>query len=578
MKEERPQDPWREEAWEARCLASLQRVWAEAPTGILVTGGAEHRLLYQNQSCIDLLGVLPLGEPIQRLLPHSTALGVDRLTSVLRTGQTVRTDAHTLPMPDMHGRPIVMRYIMAPLGDPPRAVVTMGEDVTAHTLTARALKRTAFLADVTQQMITADDPTTALQRLTDCLTHGLVDMAAVYILPEGQQELRGVPLPPEVLSLGSGISALGPPPSLGQASQWDAERWRTVLRAGRPIVIPLTPEGMAGVAPEPAGRAWLTGAGMRHLAAVPLVVAGTLSAVLVVGVGADGLGARQDDLPRLEDVAARAAVAIDRIRSARQLRSVALQLQRALLPPRPPKIAGMQVAARYIAGAPNVEVGGDWWHMHDHGHGRVSAGIGDVSGRGLEAASVMGQVSAAMRAAGIAGLSPAAVLTLLDSMLDDIVAGSDRDAMSPQFATACYLALDRHDRSVIASSAGHLPILVRHSDARVERWSPSPGPPLGLGVGGYRESRYRIESGDTIVLYTDGLVESRVEPLEDGLRALTGLLQAAPTERAEGIADHLVSGMNRGHGNGLDDVALLVLRWVEEGAGTDVNPPAVALS
>ena len=80
------------------------------------------------------------------------------------------------------------------------------------------------------------------------------------------------------------------------------------------------------------------------------------------------------------------------------------------------------------------------------------------------------------------------------------------------------------------------------------------------------------------MLYTDGLVESRVEPLEDGLRALTGLLQAAPTERAEGIADHLVSGMNRGHGNGLDDVALLVLRWVEEGAGTDVNPPAVALS
>ena len=80
------------------------------------------------------------------------------------------------------------------------------------------------------------------------------------------------------------------------------------------------------------------------------------------------------------------------------------------------------------------------------------------------------------------------------------------------------------------------------------------------------------------MLYTDGLVESRVEPLEDGLRALTGLLQAAPTDQAEGIADYLVTGMNRGHGNGLDDVALLVLRWDEGAVGTDANPPAAALS
>lgn len=80
------------------------------------------------------------------------------------------------------------------------------------------------------------------------------------------------------------------------------------------------------------------------------------------------------------------------------------------------------------------------------------------------------------------------------------------------------------------------------------------------------------------MLYTDGLVESRAEPLENGLRALTGLLQAAPTDRAEGIADHLVSGMNRSHGNGLDDVALLVLRWDEGAVGANAHPPAAALS
>jgi serine phosphatase RsbU (regulator of sigma subunit) len=541
-------------------MAAFERVWRDSPTGVVVTRGTDHRLIYQNQSAVDLLGLLPLGSPVRQALPQVTALGLERLNSVLRTGETVRTEAHRLPITDVHDRPIFMRYVMAPLGDPPWAVVTMGENVTAHVHTKRALERTTLLADLAQRMITAQDPATALQQLTDALVRDLVDLAAVYIFPENAVEPDAPPLPPDVLSLSKRLAGLGEPPRTGDRSAANAEQWRAVLREGRPLLIPLSVHAMPAVTDDPDAMAWLTAAGLTHLVAVPLVVAGTLSAMLVTGSRAEDLEVTEDDLPFWVDVAARAATGIDALRASRQQRNIAAQLQQALLPPSPPPIDGLDVAGLYIAGSPNVEVGGDWWHVLDLGGGKVAAGIGDVSGRGLAAASVMGQVSAAMRAGGVAQLSPGPLLALLDTVLRDVVAGVDRDAMSPQFATACYAVLDRAGGSVVAANAGHLPLLVRQHDRRVKRFETPPGTPLGLGMGDYREVRYPLAPGDTLVLYTDGLVESRTEALEVGLQRLSRLLGAAPTTCADDIAEYLVSGMDRRQGHGPDDVALLVLR------------------
>lgn len=172
----------------------------------------------------------------------------------------------------------------------------------------------------------------------------------------------------------------------------------------------------------------------------------------------------------------------------------------------------------------------------------------------------MGQLSAAMRAGGLAQLEPRALLKLLDTLLGDIVAGADNDAMSPQFATACYVRLDLGRQSLVAANAGHLPPLVRQRDGRVKRLDTLPGAPLGLGMGDYPEARYRLAVGDTLVLYTDGLVESRTEHLDAGLQRLSGLLARAPAASASAIADYLISGMNRRHGQGPDDIALLVMR------------------
>lgn len=541
-------------------MAAFERVWQESPVAVLVTGGTEHRLIYQNQCCIELLGQLSLGTPIQRLLPQVTSIGLDRLNSVLCTGETVRTEAHWLPFTDVKGRPLAMRYVMAPLGDPPWAVVTMGADVTAHVHALRDLERAAFLADLTERMITAQDPAAALKQLTDALARDLVDVAAVYIAPEDDADPDAPPLPPDVLSLSPRIAALGGPPLPNTGSDSNAEQWRTVLRQGKPLLIPLSRESLSGVTHDAGTIAWMTAAGLTHLIAVPLVVAGTLSAVLVTGCRADEAQLTEDDLSFWVNIASRASTGINALRSLRQQQTIAAQLQHALLPRRPPPIDGLDVAGLYIAGSPNVQVGGDWWHVLDLGGGHIAAGIGDVSGRGLAAASVMGQLSAAMRAGGLAQLEPRALLKLLDTLLGDIVAGADNDAMSPQFATACYVRLDLGRQSLVAANAGHLPPLVRQRDGRVKRLDTLPGAPLGLGVGDYPEARYRLAVGDTLVLYTDGLVESRTEHLDAGLQRLSGLLARAPAACASAIADYLISGMNRRHGQGPDDIALLVMR------------------
>jgi serine phosphatase RsbU (regulator of sigma subunit) len=240
---------------------------------------------------------------------------------------------------------------------------------------------------------------------------------------------------------------------------------------------------------------------------------------------------------------------------------VALKLQRALLPQAPPSLPGVSVAARYVAGAPEVEVGGDWWDVHDLGGGRVGIGIGDVCGRGIAAAAVMGQARAAMRAAGHAALAPDDVLELLDVQLTEILSGPGADGAGPQFATACYGVVDLKLETLRAGSAGHLPLLLRRSCGRVETITLPTGPPLGLGCGGYQEAEIPFGARDTLLLFTDGLVESRTQDVDEGIAVLaTGLQRLGGAESLDEVADGLLQAMGRGVAAGPDDVALVLLR------------------
>ena len=227
------------------------------------------------------------------------------------------------------------------------------------------------------------------------------------------------------------------------------------------------------------------------------------------------------DVPFLEDVAARAGATVTQLRTFDQHRQIARDLQRALLPDVPTRLPGLRVAARYVAGGPGVEVGGDWWDVHDLGGGRTGIGVGDVAGRGLSAAVVMGQTRSAMHTAARAGLSPARILELLDLQLADLVRrGTIARPDHPQFATASYAVVDRVAGTLTVANAGHPPLLLRGPAAPTVLVEAVPGPPLGIGLGGYEELVVPFGPGCLLAAFTDGLVESRRARRRGGDRAV----------------------------------------------------------
>lgn len=228
---------------------------------------------------------------------------------------------------------------------------------------------------------------------------------------------------------------------------------------------------------------------------------------------------------------------------------VAETLQRSLLPEQLPDIPGVSVAARYIPASGDVGVGGDWYDVVRLGDGRVGLVIGDVAGHGVSAAATMGQIHIALQAYALEAIPPAPAL----ARLARVVRALQPNAM----ATVLYAQVDLATGIVRYASAGHLPpIVVRGADARFVTGGRSV--PIGATDGAqFEEAELQLGAGDTLVLYTDGLVERRGEPIDDRLRLLRREVAAAPADlgaRCDAVVAALL-----GEGQG-DDVALLAVR------------------
>jgi hypothetical protein len=547
--------------------------WDSSPALIVVTLGPSHRLAYQNRSVQAMFGVRPLGVRLDEAFPELGAVGLAPLDEVLETGEVVDVPARPVSVRDVAGGEVCLRYVLAPLGAPPVGVVTTAIDVTAEARAEQTAERIRLLADISTRITAARSAGEGLQSLTDGLVPAVADVAAVYVTPDVNAADTGAALPPEVVSLSTGLTALGPLPR--PSARDEPAPWASLLAAGNAVILPVDESTLPVLAPDPETSAWLQAAEANSIAVVPLVVAGTLSGALVLLAGGERPPFGESDLPFLQDVTARAGIAISQVRSTRQHRDIALGLQRALLPPAPPTLPGFNIVARYVAGAPQVQVGGDWWDVQGVGAGHVAVGIGDVAGRGIRAAAVMGHARAAMRAAGGAALPPAGVLELLDAQLAEVLVAGDPEAPTPQFATACYAIVRPEERLIRVANAGHMPLLVRGGDGSVRVVAVPPGPPLGLGIGGYREGDVPFGTGEILVMFTDGLVESRTEDLDVGIAELASALRGSdPDSSLDAIADGLLRQMGRQHANSPDDVALVLLRLGEgPDRGQDGGPP-----
>ncbi|GAA2810635.1 hypothetical protein GCM10010441_39150 [Kitasatospora paracochleata] len=209
-----------------------------------------------------------------------------------------------------------------------------------------------------------------------------------------------------------------------------------------------------------------------------------------------------------------------RLREAeRRQREAAVTLQRSLLPQKLEQPADLRVAATYQPGGADAAVGGDWYDVIGIDGGRTALVIGDVMGRGLRAAAVMGQLRTAVRAYARIDLPPDRVMGLLDGLAMEIDAN--------QIATCAYAVWDPTALSLTYASAGHLPLLLRCPDGTVLRGEEQNGPPLGTGGGTHVSHTLRLLPGTTGVLYTDGLVERRDEDIDQGLDHLARTLAGA---------------------------------------------------
>ena len=290
--------------------------------------------------------------------------------------------------------------------------------------------------------------------------------------------------------------------------------------------------------------------GIRSLLGVPLIATGKVIGVLHVG----SLTPRRftsDDANLLQLAADRAALAVQSLRSADD-RIAAAALQRSLLPSAVPTAPGLQIAARYVPGS--GVVGGDWYDVFVLPSGELGVVIGDVAGSGLHAAVVMGRMRSALRAYALETTDPAEVLARLDRKMQYF----EPEAL----ATVLYAVVDPALDRVRIASAGHLPPVTAGPGEAGSLVDMPGGLMIGVDARTRRQvTTVKIAHGGVLCLYTDGLVERREHPLDEGLARLCGVVVAQPPEEVcASVMGALVGGAPA-----RDDVALLVLRRLPPG-------------
>ena len=251
--------------------------------------------------------------------------------------------------------------------------------------------------------------------------------------------------------------------------------------------------------------------------------------------------------------ARQAALALERARLHEQTRDVASSLQRSMLAGAPPSDPRFEVSTRYLPAVEHLEVGGDWHDAFSLDRGRVGIVVGDVVGRGLAAASAMGQLRSAVRALAGADRRPAEVLGHLDTFVDQVEAA--------QFATLAYAEVEPATGAVVFAAAGHPPPVLFSQGEPPRLFFEGRSPPLGLPPedGPRADATFTLAPGAGFLLYTDGLVERRTEAIDVGLERLLAAIRATPDPAPELLAATLPELLVE-HGAPGDDVCLLAFR------------------
>lgn len=356
-----------------------------------------------------------------------------------------------------------------------------------------------------------------------------------------------------------------------------------VVRTGRAVYLPTADDYRDRYpATWPLARRF----GRRSWAFLPLIVAGRTMGTWMAGFR-HPVSFSPDERSVLTTVARMLAQALARAGVAETERELSLGLQRSMMPSLGPDIPGMTVAARYVPTGGGLQVGGDWYDMIPLPNGRIALVIGDVQGHDVRAAGLMGQLRIALRAYASEGHPPDAVLSRASRFLSGLTdAFEDGDQPDARFATCLYAEADPETGTLDIARAGHPDPVVMTGDGTAVIRRTEGGLPLGVEADAdYPATRLTLEAGETIMLCTDGLIETGGHDLATGWIRLRPVLERHNGD-LEKLADELVQAV---HGPAShyttgpladrreDDIAVLLLRR-EASAAQPTAPRRTALT
>ncbi|MFI1014634.1 SpoIIE family protein phosphatase [Streptomyces sp. NPDC020965] len=315
-----------------------------------------------------------------------------------------------------------------------------------------------------------------------------------------------------------------------------------VVRTGRAVYLP---------SPEDYNRRYPTSwplaqrLGRQSWAYLPLIVAGRTMGAWMAAFR-HPVAFTPDERSVLTTVARMLAQALARAGVAETEREFSLGLQRSMMPVLGPAIPGMSVAARYVPTGGGLQVGGDWYDMIPLPSGRIALVIGDVQGHDVRAAGLMGQLRIALRAYASEGHRPDAVLSRASRFLHGITdTYGEGDQAGARFATCLYLEVDPATGHLDIARAGHPDPAVRMADGTVLMRPTEGGLPLGIDPDtDYPTTRLTLEPGETMMICTDGLLETGGHDLDTGWARLRAVLESDTGQSLEELADSLVQAVH----------------------------------
>ncbi|MFI8794132.1 SpoIIE family protein phosphatase [Streptomyces sp. NPDC055105] len=413
---------------------------------------------------------------------------------------------------------------------------------------------------------TLDTARTA-QELADVGADHFADLVTVDLLDAALQEEGTHPAdgPPELRRIAHSVAGAGPDPAAGTGERHtypEGSEPAVVLASGQPLRLGIPPCDVPAWLKVSADHSGSGGSnGILSVLLVPLWARGNALGLAQFFRRQTADPFDDDDLLLAQAISSRAAVNIDNARRYTQERSTALTLQRSLLPQNVPEESAVETATRYLPSGSRAGVGGDWYDVIPLSGARVALVVGDVVGRGIQAAATMGRLRTAVRTLADIDLTPDELLTHLDDVVIRLQRVEQRD-MDEISATCLYSVYDPVSRACSLASAGHvLPAVVTPGDASGSRTVVFPelpiGPPLGLGGLPFETAQFELPQGSLLVLFTDGLIESRGRDVDTAFAALSDVLGQAPASLEE-TCDALLNNLLPS--GPADDVALLVAR------------------